>query len=180
MAPAIAMSARGHWRRLLGSLLFFVVAPGTIAGWIPYRLTRWQMQPPYLPVPGLRAAGALLIAIGLASLVECFLRFALVGLGTPAPVAPPKELVVSGQYRYVRNPMYVAIMALLLGQSLLLGRTLLLRYAAGIWLMFHVWVLVYEEPSLKDRFGAAYDTYRRHVRRWWPRLRPWRGVPSPP
>lgn len=162
-----------RWRPLLGSLLFFVVAPGTIAGYLPYRITRWRMQPALLPVPGLRVLGGVLIGVGLVSLVECFLRFALVGLGTPAPVAPPRELVVSGQYRHVRNPMYVAIMAILIGQSLLFGDTTMLAFAAGIWLMFHVWVLIHEEPSLADRFGESYATYRRNVRRWWPRLRPW-------
>jgi protein-S-isoprenylcysteine O-methyltransferase Ste14 len=126
-------------------------------------------------VPGLRVIGGALIAVGLASLVECFLRFALVGLGTPAPVAPPKELVVSGQYRYVRNPMYVAILAILLGESLLLGSAAVLKYAALVWLMFHVWVLIHEEPSLSGKFGQSYANYRRHVRRWLPRLRPWTG-----
>jgi protein-S-isoprenylcysteine O-methyltransferase Ste14 len=167
------MSAGGRWRHLAGSLLFFVVAPGTIAGYVPYRITRWRMQAPLLPVPGLRVIGGVLIAAGLASLVECFLRFALVGLGTPAPVAPPRELVVSGQYRFVRNPMYVAIIAILLGQSVLFGSSAVLAYAAGIWLMFHVWVLIHEEPSLSDKFGESYEHYCRNVRRWWPRLRPW-------
>lgn len=148
-----------------------MAAPGTVAGWIPYQLTRWRMQPS--PLPGLRVAGAVLIAAGVASIVESFLRFALVGLGTPAPVAPPRHLVVSGQYRYVRNPMYVALLAVIIGQALLLASTHLLVYAAITWAVVHFWVLMYEEPKLGEQFGESYRTYRRNVRRWWPRLRPW-------
>lgn len=159
----------------LGSLAFFLLAPGTIAGWVPLWLTGWRTQPPLLGVPGLRVGGAILLIIGLASLVESFLRFATVGLGTPAPIAPPKRLVVSGQYRHVRNPMYVAILAMLVGQSLILGSALLLRYALAVWLLFHTWVLIYEEPKLIDLFGPSYTAYRQNVKRWWPRIRPWTG-----
>jgi protein-S-isoprenylcysteine O-methyltransferase Ste14 len=162
-------------RPLLGSLLFFVVAPGTVAGWIPFRLSGWRMRPSVLTVPGLRAVGAVLIVAGVASLVDSFLRFALVGRGTPAPVAPTKRLVVSGQYRCVRNPMYVAVVAIICGQGLLLGSTHLLLYGAAVWLVTHTFVLLYEEPKLESLFGDSYEAYRRNVRRWWPRTRPWRG-----
>jgi protein-S-isoprenylcysteine O-methyltransferase Ste14 len=158
---------------VLGSALFFVLAPGTFGVYVPYRLTGWQVQTPLVPVPGIRALGAVLIAAGAASVVESFLRFAIVGLGTPAPVAPPKHLVVSGQYRFVRNPMYVALVAMVIGQALLFGSSHLLIYAAIVWAIVHFWVLVYEEPNLAGRFGESYAEYRRHVRRWWPRLRPW-------
>jgi protein-S-isoprenylcysteine O-methyltransferase Ste14 len=133
------------------------------------------MEAPLLGVPGIRVVGALLAIAGLTSLVECFGRFAFVGLGTPAPVAPPKHLVVSGQYRHVRNPMYLAVLAIVVGQGLFLGSAPLLRYAAFVWLVFHVVVLVYEEPTLADQFQESYAAYRRNVRRWWPRVKPWRG-----
>jgi protein-S-isoprenylcysteine O-methyltransferase Ste14 len=160
---------------MMGSLVFFVMAPGTVAGWVPFWLTNWQIQRPLLGIPGLRVAGAILIIVGLASLVESFLRFAIVGLGTPAPVAPPTRLVISGQYRYVRNPMYLAVLGIVFGQSLLLGAAVLLRYGVVAWLVFHAVVLIYEEPTLGAQFGPSYEAYRRNVRRWWPRIRPWSG-----
>ena len=174
-SASTSVSERRAWWAIIGSLVFFVLAPGTIAGWVPFWLTGWHMQPPFLGVPGLRVAGASLLILGLASLVESFLRFATVGLGTPAPIAPPTRLVVSGQYRHVRNPMYVAILGMLVGQSLILGSTVLLRYALVVWLVFHAWVLIYEEPKLMAQFGPSYEAYRQNVRRWWPRIRPWSG-----
>src|SRR5262245_61511145 len=109
-----------------GSILFFVIAPGTVAFYIPWSLTRWRVQPPLLDGAVVRAAGAVLGLAGLLVLLDSFARFALKGLGTPAPVVPPKRLVVSGLYRHVRNPMYVSLLALTLGQALFLGsRTLL-------------------------------------------------------
>jgi protein-S-isoprenylcysteine O-methyltransferase Ste14 len=160
-------------RALLGSLAFFVVAPGAVAGGLPYWLTRWRVEPPFLGLAALRVVGGLLVCAGLASVVESFVRFALVGIGTPAPVAPTRHLVVSGQYRHVRNPMYVAVVATIVGQALVFGSVELLQYAAVVWLAFHAFVRLYEEPALAAQFGAPYDEYRRHVRRWWPRLRPW-------
>jgi protein-S-isoprenylcysteine O-methyltransferase Ste14 len=132
------------------------------------------MQPAVLETPALRIVGGVVLIAGLASLVECFARFVIVGLGTPAPIAPPRQLVVSGQYRYVRNPMYVAILAILVGQSLLLGSLGLLPYALLMWLVFHAWVLVYEEPKPGAQFGASYAECCGYVRRWWPRIMPWK------
>lgn len=155
--------------------MFLVLVPGTVAGAIPFWMTGWRVHPPFLGLPVSRVVGGLLVLLGLASLVESILRFALVGLGTPAPVAPPTRLVVSGQYRLVRNPMYVAVLAIVLGQALVLGSFGLLRYAVLLWVFFSGFVLLYEEPTLRSRFGASYETYRRNVRRWWPRPRPWSG-----
>lgn len=155
--------------------MFFVAVPGTMAGLVPYSITRWRMQPPLLGLRALRVIGAALIAIGLVCLVECFARFALKGRGTPAPIAPPETLVVSGLYRYVRNPMYLAVAALVVGQGLLLGSLDLLVYAAAAWLVIHLFVVAYEEPTLARQFGAQYAAYRAGVRRWWPRWRPWPG-----
>ena len=157
----------------LGSLLFLVVAPGTVAGLAPYWITGWRVERPFLGAPILRFVGAALAGAGLASLLDSFARFVFVGRGTPAPVAPPTRLVVSGQYRHVRNPMYVAVLAIVVGQGLVLGSGALLQYAALLWLLFHAFVVFYEEPRLGSRFGASYDAYRRHVRRWWPRIKPW-------
>src|SRR5947209_9322056 len=99
---------------LLGSAIFLVIAPGTLAVLIPRWITRWQFQPPLLGFSGLRTLGVVLIVLGLPVLLDSFARFALQGLGTPAPVAPPSRLVVTGFYRYVRNPMYVAVLSLIL------------------------------------------------------------------
>jgi protein-S-isoprenylcysteine O-methyltransferase Ste14 len=96
------------------------------------------------------------------------------GLGTPVPVAAPERLVVGGVYRNVRNPMYVALLAVIVGQALLLGQLGLLLYAAGIWVITAAFVRFYEEPALRRRFGADYEAYRRAVPAWWPRLRPWK------
>jgi protein-S-isoprenylcysteine O-methyltransferase Ste14 len=100
-------------------------------------------------------------------------RFVVEGFGTPAPVAAPERLVVGGVYRYVRNPMYVAILATIVGQALLLGRLGLLLYAAVAWLVAAAFVRFYEEPTLTRRFGAKYEAYRHAVPAWLPRLRPW-------
>jgi protein-S-isoprenylcysteine O-methyltransferase Ste14 len=163
---------RAAWA-MIGSLIFFVLAPGTVAGLIPFWLTRWQVEGPFLGASILRAVGVVFVLAGLVSLVESFVRFAVVGLGTPAPVAAPTRLVVSGQYRHVRNPMYVAVLGIVLGQSLILGSFVLLQYAVLLWLLFHAFVVLYEERRLAAQFGASYDVYRQHVRRWWPRLKPW-------
>ncbi len=153
-------------------MLFLVVAPGVVAGLIPHVLSGWGIGPPFLGVPALRWLGTALIVAGAAALLECFARFAFWGRGTPAPVAPTTTLVVSGLYRFVRNPMYIAVVAIILGQSLLFGSLRLLAYAAVVGALFHLWVLAYEEPTLRRRFGADYAAYEAHVRRWWPRVRP--------
>jgi protein-S-isoprenylcysteine O-methyltransferase Ste14 len=159
---------------LLGSAVFLVLAPGSVAVLVPRWISRWRMQPPFLGLAAVRILGALLIVAGTPVLLESFARFALQGLGTPAPVMPPRHLVVTGLYRHVRNPMYMAVVSIILGQALLLGDPRLLEYAATVWLLFHLFVLVYEEPTLRQTFGAEYDTYRAHVPRWLPRLRPWK------
>lgn len=160
---------------LVASLVFLALVPGSVVGLVPYWLTGWQVEEPFPGASALRAPGALLVLAGLASLLDSIARFALVGLGTPAPVAPPTRLVVSGPYRHVRNPMYVAVVALVAGQGLVLGSGALLLYAALLWLLFHSFVVLYEEPRLASRFGGPYEEYRRNVGRWWPRIRPWAG-----
>jgi protein-S-isoprenylcysteine O-methyltransferase Ste14 len=157
----------------IGSAVFFVLAPGVVAGLIPWLLTRWQAGEPLPYWMPLRVIGGILLIAGLIALLSAFVRFVVEGLGTPAPVAAPERLVVGGVYRYVRNPMYVAVLAAIVGQALLLGRLVLLLYAAGTWLVVAAFVRFYEEPTLTRRFGADYEAYRRAVPAWRPRLRPW-------
>ncbi len=155
----------------LGSLFFLLVAPGVVAGLIPLGLTDWSVDAHWGP---LRILGVLLIAAGLPVLLDAFRRFVVEGLGTPAPVAPPERLVVGGLYRHVRNPMYVAVLALIVGQGLLLGQPVLFAYGAAMGVIFFSFVRFYEEPALADQFGVQYDAYRHAVPGWLPRLRPWR------
>ena len=160
---------------VLGSALFFVVAPFVLAGLIPWQMTGWEFRPAFLGLEVTRAIGVLLILIGLPGLVDSFARFALQGLGTPAPVAPTKNLVVTGLYRYVRNPIYVAVVAIIVGQALLFGAWGLVLLGAVLWLAFHLFVVAYEEPTLQGTFGAEYEVYRANVPRWVPRVTPWRA-----
>lgn len=163
-------------RAAIGSALFFLAAPGVVVGLVPWWLTRWVAEPTPLP---LRLLGGLLIVLALPLLVSAFVRFVRDGLGTPAPVAPTEELVVTGAYRYVRNPMYVAVLAAIVGQALLLGQPALLGYAALIAILVVSFVRLYEEPVLRRQFGEKYDAYRRAVPGWVPRLRPWSSRPHP-
>jgi len=155
---------------LLGSAIFLVIAPGTLAVYVPWTFTRWRMAPPLFGFPSLRILGGLMIAAGLPVLLDSFARFAIQGLGTPAPVAPPQRLVVTGLYRYVRNPMYVAVTSLIFGQGLLLGSMALLEYGLVVWLGFFAFVLLYEEPTLRGKFGKEYEDYCARVPRWIPRF----------
>src|ERR671913_1925777 len=106
----------------VGSAVFFVVGPGTVVGLIPWLLTGWQVREPLPYWAPMRVLGAILLVAGLIVLLRAFVRFVMEGLGTPAPIAAPERLVVGGVYRYVRNPMYVAVLAAIVGQALILGR----------------------------------------------------------
>lgn len=114
------------------------------------------------------------MAAGLPVLLDSFARFALQGLGTPAPVFPTRHLVVSGLFRYVRNPMYVAVASLILGQGLFFGSVRVLEYGIAVWVAFHLFVLIYEELTLRRTYGSEYEEFCANVPRWIPRLRPWR------
>jgi protein-S-isoprenylcysteine O-methyltransferase Ste14 len=159
-------------RAALGSTLFLILVPGVVGGLIPWALTDWHAEP---GPPPIRALGLVLIALGVGFLLHAFARFVIEGLGTPAPVAPTERLVVGGVYRHVRNPMYLAVGASIVGQALLLGQPGLLAYAAAFGAVVFCFVRVYEEPTLARRFGQSYEAYRRGVPGWFPRLRPWRG-----
>jgi protein-S-isoprenylcysteine O-methyltransferase Ste14 len=155
---------------VVGSAVFLVIAPGFIAGWVPWWISHWRVEAPFFGIQLFRYVGTALLALGLAGLLDSFVRFALQGIGTPAPVFPTRHLVVSGLYRYVRNPMYVAVVSAILGQGLLLGNLKLLEYGGLVFLLFHLFVLVYEEPTMKATFGAEYESFCARVPRWIPRF----------
>ena len=150
-----------------GSALFLLIAPGVVAGLVPWYLTGWQAGAAY-PAPA-QTTGAVLTGAGAVVLPAAFAQFAIQGRGTPAPPAPTGQLVVAGLYRYVRNPMYLAVLALITGQALLLSRPVLLGYAAAVAAAFIAFVYGYEQPTLAQRYGAQYQAYRRAVPGWWPR-----------
>ncbi|AKU15671.1 methyltransferase family protein [Luteipulveratus mongoliensis] len=155
---------------VVGSAAFFVLAPGTVAGLVPWTITRWSLGGTWIT----QLAGGVLIVLGLVPLVSAFVMFVRAG-GTPAPVAPTERLVVSGFNRFVRNPMYVGVVAIILGQAVLSASVGAVVWAVVVWAATELFVRTYEEPTLTATFGAGYDAYRRHVRRWLPRLTPWRG-----
>jgi len=152
----------------------FLLAPGIVAGLVPWWISEWRVHPAFLGFTLFRVIGVLLIASAIPILLESFGRFALQGIGTPAPVFPTQHLVVKGFYRYLRNPMYLAVVSLILGQALLLGDIYILAYATLAWLVMHLFVRAYEEPTLRKSFGAEYEIFCAHVPRWIPRLTPWR------
>ncbi|MEU8245496.1 methyltransferase [Nonomuraea sp. NPDC048916] len=159
------------------SAAFFAAAPGTVALLGPWWVSGWRSREPFAPwvmVPS-RVLGALLVVAGVAVLVHAFARFVVEGLGTPMPVAPPERLVVGGLYRHVRNPMYVAVLACVIGQAMLFGDGGLLVYAAAVAVPVVLFVRFYEEPALRRKFGADYERYRAAVPGWWPAIHPYRA-----
>ena len=161
---------------IVGSLIFLVIAPGVVGILIPWTLTRWRFASPFFASTFLRAASVVLIAASLPILLDSFRRFVVEGLGTPAPVAPTEHLVVGGMYRFVRNPMYVAVVSTIVGQALLFGSSLTLAYGLCAWLVMHLFVLTYEEPTLRKRYGNEYAMFSANVPRWIPRVSPWSGA----
>jgi len=149
----------------LRSIFFALLLPGSVTLLIPYFILS-RRAVPHWDVFGL--AGSIAIAVGAAILIRCIVDFARQGRCTLAPVDPPKELVARGLYRYVRNPMYVGVVLVLLGESALFRSTSLLLYT-GVWfLIANLFVMLYEEPTLRARFGESYEQYRRSVGRWIP------------
>ena len=155
-----------------GSMAHFALQPGLVAGLVPWWLTGWRVRGPLAHWAPVRAAGVIMLTAGAVVLAQAFVRFVAEGRGTPAPVAPTERLVTGGLYRHVRNPMYVAVVAVITGQALALGQPVLLGYAAAVWITVASFVRWYEEPALARQFGAQYEAYRRSVRAWWPRIRP--------
>jgi protein-S-isoprenylcysteine O-methyltransferase Ste14 len=161
-------------RAAIGSSVFLLLAPGIVAGAIPWWLTGWHFNRYSVPA---QVAGVVIVVVGVAVLLASFARFVFEGLGTPAPVAPTQQLVVGGFYRYVRNPMYLAVGASIAGQAIALGQPVLFVYLSMFAIAVVAFVSGYEEPTLQNRYGAQYEEYRRAVPGWLPRLTPWRPDP---
>jgi len=157
---------------LLKTLLFTVVVPGTVVVLVP----RWLMRGGATVQGGWPGvAGALLLVWGAVLYLRCAWDFAVRGRGTPAPLDPPRELIVSGLYRFMRNPMYLGVLSMVVGEAALVRAGVLLGYAGALLLAFHLFVVTYEEPTLRRKFGPSHERYCAAVPRWLPRLRPWRG-----
>jgi protein-S-isoprenylcysteine O-methyltransferase Ste14 len=151
-------------RALIKTAIFTIFIPGTVAVYVPYRLTRGAIAQPPSDRIGVLALLPILFGIGV-HLYSAW-HFAVTGLGTPAPIDPPKTLVVRGPYRLTRNPLYVGVVSVLFGEALMVRSLTLTEYAAAVFLAFYAFVLVYEEPVLRDKFGAAYAEYCAKVPRW--------------
>ena len=160
---------------ILGTAVFFVV-PLFVAGIVPWWIVGWPLPSSDHSVPVAQAIGGVLAAAGTLMVLDSFVRFAVKGMGTPAPVFPTRHLVVDGLYRYVRNPIYVGVVSVIFGQALVFGSPGLALYGALIWFLFDRFVGGYEEPTLRETFGSEYVEFCRHVRRWIPRLTPWRDA----
>lgn len=158
----------------IGTIVFALVGPGLEAGVGPWLLTGGFEDADALPA-WLAVPGWILIAGGLAVLAATLVGFARDGLGTPSPMAPPRELVVTGPYRFVRNPQYVATATVIVGEGLVLGQPILLVAAAVYVTVLAALHARREAPLLRRRFGPAYDAYAAAVPAWIPRLTPWDG-----
>jgi len=158
----------------VATAVFFIVGPGLVAGLVPWLISGWQVRGPMSPFAIVQISiGGLLLVLAIVVLVRAFARFVMEGRGTPAPIAPPERLVVGGEYRFVRNPMYVALIMAVLGQAMIFGSLGLLLYALAMWAITAAFVRWYEEPVLLKRYGDEYERYRQAVRAWVPRLHPW-------
>lgn len=154
----------------LRSLLWTLLLPGMVAGYIPWRF--YGLSHVHLDFTNpLTLLTLLLIAAGVALLFACIWEFAARGKGTLSPVDPPKELVVQGLYRYVRNPMYLSVSTIVLGEALLARSRALLVYWVIFFVAANLFVMLYEEPGLRRQFGESYARYQQQVGRWLPRLR---------
>lgn len=153
----------------LKTLLFTILVPGTVAVFIPLSLLNSASASGTVPVGSLRYGGLVLLGIGLVIYLWCAWDFTSAGKGTPAPIDPPKNLVIRGLYKYVRNPMYVGVLCVVLGQAIWFESRILFGYAALVFMLFNAFVLLYEEPALRQKFGDTYRQYCSLVPRWIPR-----------
>src|SRR5216684_1627272 len=151
---------------LLRIALFTLVVPASVVVYVPVGLGGSPGSPTQVLL------GTLVITMGVALAAWCFYGFATRGRGTPAPWDPPRHLVTTPPYRHVRNPMYLGILLILLGEAALFGSLALLAWSIVVAAGFHLAVTLYEEPGLRERFGAEYERYLAEVPRWLPRLRP--------
>jgi protein-S-isoprenylcysteine O-methyltransferase Ste14 len=156
----------------LRSLLFLVLIPGTVAGYIPWRILGGRQRLDLPPASFNSVPAGVLALLGMGVLLLCVWDFFQAGRGTLAPFDPPKRLVVRGLYRFTRNPMYNGVAALLLGETWFFQSSALFQYTLVILTMFHLMVVIYEEPALEWRFGESYRAYRAAVPRWGFTTRP--------
>ena len=156
---------------LFKTLIFTLVGPGSFAVWIPYLLLSSHVELFPFKAEAFRSGGVVLMALGVVFYGWCALNFAFVGRGTPAIIDPPKKLVLRDLYRFVRNPMYIGMSLIMMGESIFFSSSTLWVYALLVGLGFHLFVLWYEEPHLKKKFGASYEAYCKTVPRWIPRLK---------
>jgi protein-S-isoprenylcysteine O-methyltransferase Ste14 len=156
---------------ILGTLIAAPLFVGGFAVYVPYLFTGWQLGPPLLDWEWTRWVGFALMVLAAPVILDFLLRFILEGHGTPVPVAPPQRLVVRGVFRFTRNPAYLAAVTFILGQGLVFASSRVLIYAGILAVAFHLFVIGYEEPTLRGKFGAAYEEYCRTVPRWIPRVR---------
>ena len=166
------MSPTSRWAPLglgLRSLLWAALLPGLLAGYIPWRFFGLRQVRLQLANPA-HLLGLAAIGFGVAFLASCIWQFAYMGRGTLSPADPPTTVVVRGPYRYVRNPMYLSVTAIVLGEALLARSMALLVYWAIWFLAANIFVVAYEEPALRRQFGPAYEEYTRRVPRWLPRI----------
>jgi protein-S-isoprenylcysteine O-methyltransferase Ste14 len=167
--PSQMVEAKSKPKNLLVTVVFLVCGPpGWIVVYLPAWITRWQVAQQGW---GWWLVAAGMIAIGLVPLGESIARFIYIGRGTLAPVVPTERLVVSGFYRYVRNPMYLGVLMLIAGQGVLFRSSALWEYLGVVAIGFHLFVLGYEEPTLRGKYGSDYDAFCRNVPRWVPRVR---------
>jgi protein-S-isoprenylcysteine O-methyltransferase Ste14 len=153
---------------ILNTILFTIFVPGTVAGYIPYRLADRFAHRSSGPVEWL---GLAVLALGAAIYFRCAWEFAVRGLGTPAPIAPTKFLVTTALHRYMRNPMYVGVALVIVGEAILFRSVRVLEYSVFMLSAAHTFVVLYEEPTLRRQFGESYEEYRRTVPRWIPKFK---------
>lgn len=155
---------------LLKTGIFTIFVPGTVAFYVPLRLVGAERHWRDWPSASWQFFGIPLLFFGICVYLWCAWDFAVTGLGTPAPIDAPRVLVVKGLYRFVRNPMYVGVLSTILGWAIWFASRRTLIYLAGVWLAFHLFVLLFEEPVLRGKFGPSYEDYCRRVHRWLPRF----------
>lgn len=151
------------------TFLFTLFVPGSAVVIIPYLLLSSGYEFDAWRIEGFRVLGVLPILLGMAFYLKCAWDFTFIGQGTPAPIDPPKRFVAKGLYLIVRNPMYVGIILILTGESIAFESMKLLIYTVILWLVFHLFVIYYEEPTLRKKFGETYEEYLRGVPRWIPK-----------
>jgi protein-S-isoprenylcysteine O-methyltransferase Ste14 len=152
---------------LLKTAVFVAIVPGTVAVYVPYLITGRMLFEQMASASGWHLAGWLLAVFGCALAIYCVIDFVSRGRGTPAPLDPPRKLVVKGAYSFTRNPMYIAVSSFVFGLAVLTGSWALVLYGTGLSILFHFFVVYYEEPGLKKRFGSSYEEYCRTVSRWF-------------